>query len=98
MSQRIPDAFLDLLRGKAYGHLATLMSDGAPQLTPVWVDVEETPEGHVVRYDEHGRIAGLTVVNARWLLDRDGAITVTLPQPQLRASTSDLAEALGLAS
>jgi PPOX class probable F420-dependent enzyme len=48
MSQRIPDAFLDLLRGKAYGHFATLMSDGAPQVTPVWVDVEDTPDGHVV--------------------------------------------------
>jgi hypothetical protein len=32
MTVGIPDAFLDLLRGRAYGHLATLMSDGAPQL------------------------------------------------------------------
>jgi hypothetical protein len=34
MTVRIPDIFLDLLRGRAYGHLATLMPDGAPQLTP----------------------------------------------------------------
>jgi hypothetical protein len=45
---RTPDVFLDLLRGRAYGHLATLMSDGAPQLTPVWVDVEDTTDGYVV--------------------------------------------------
>jgi PPOX class probable F420-dependent enzyme len=48
MTVRIPDAFLALLRGRAYGHLATLMADGAPQLTPVWVDVEDTADGHIV--------------------------------------------------
>jgi len=31
-------------------------------------DGEETPEGHVLRYDAHGRVAGLTIINARWLL------------------------------
>ena len=35
----IPDAFLDLLEKKvAFAHLATLMSDGSPQVTPVWFD------------------------------------------------------------
>jgi PPOX class probable F420-dependent enzyme len=35
----IPDAFLDLLeQKKAFGHLATLMPDGSPQVTPVWFD------------------------------------------------------------
>jgi PPOX class probable F420-dependent enzyme len=54
---RIPDEFLDLLRGRAYGHLATLMSDGAPQVTPVWVDLIETPDGHIVRINSaRGRI------------------------------------------
>lgn len=60
------------------------------------VDAEETSEGHVLRYDEHGQITGLTIVNARWLLERDGAITVTMPQ--LHADVSDLAAALGLAT
>jgi PPOX class probable F420-dependent enzyme len=33
----IPDKFLPLLTDKkAFAHLATLMSDGAPQVTPVW--------------------------------------------------------------
>lgn len=48
---------------------------------------EETPEGHVVRYDEAGRVIGLTIVNARWLLDRDGKLRVTLP---LEANAGDL--------
>jgi PPOX class probable F420-dependent enzyme len=35
----IPDKFLDLLQQKkAFAHLATLMADGSPQVTPVWFD------------------------------------------------------------
>jgi len=35
----IPAAFQDLLTGKkAFAHLATLMPDGSPQVTPVWFD------------------------------------------------------------
>ena len=35
----IPDNFLDLMREKkAFANLATLMSDGTPQVTPVWFD------------------------------------------------------------
>lgn len=41
---------------------------------------EETPEGHVLRFDIDGRVIGLTIVNARWLLDRDGELAVTLPE------------------
>ena len=38
-----------------------------------------TPEGHAVRYDRDGRIIGITLVNAKLLLDR-GDIHVTVPQ------------------
>src|SRR5258708_30554741 len=35
----IPENFLDLLQEKkAFGHLATIMPDGTPQVTPVWFD------------------------------------------------------------
>ena len=35
----IPDKYLDLLqRKKAFANLATLMPDGSPQVTPVWID------------------------------------------------------------
>jgi PPOX class probable F420-dependent enzyme len=35
----IPDAYLDLLTQKtAFAHLATVMPDGSPQVTPVWFD------------------------------------------------------------
>jgi len=35
----IPEKFLDLLQNKkAFAHLATVMPDGSPQVTPVWFD------------------------------------------------------------
>lgn len=34
----IPEAAFKLLEGKNFGHVATLMKDGSPQVTPVWVD------------------------------------------------------------
>jgi uncharacterized protein YuzE len=42
-------------------------------------DSEQTPEGHVLRFDAAGKIIGLTIVNAKWLLERDGELVVTLP-------------------
>src|SRR5262245_38159110 len=65
---------------------------GPPQAA---ADGDETPEGHVVRYDAAGRIIGLTLVNVRWLLDREGALTVTLPRPPVRVGAAELAAALG---
>lgn len=38
--QRIPDSHYDLFEKPAIGHLATLMPDGSPQVTPVWVDFD----------------------------------------------------------
>ena len=35
---RLPDDFRDLFEKKAFGMFATLMPDGSPQATPVWVD------------------------------------------------------------
>lgn len=36
---QIPSAYLDLFQEKAVvAHLATIMDDGAPQLTPVWFE------------------------------------------------------------
>ena len=36
----IPHNFIDLFQKKAFGQLATLMPDGSPQVTPVWVDYD----------------------------------------------------------
>lgn len=36
----IPHEYLDLFEKPAFGHLATLMTDGSPQVTPVWIDYD----------------------------------------------------------
>lgn len=48
----IPDNFADLFQKKAFAQLATLMSDGSPQVTPVWVEYDGK---HVVINSAKGR-------------------------------------------
>jgi uncharacterized protein YuzE len=59
----------------------------------VAAESEQTPEGHIVRYGDDGSVIGVTLVNARWLIDRDGGVTVTLPEIQ-RIEAKELAPAL----
>lgn len=42
MATDIPGAYADLFRKKAFAHLATVMPDGTPQVTPVWCDTDGT--------------------------------------------------------
>ena len=53
------------------------------------VDWDATPEGHATRYAADGRLVGLTIVNARWLLERDGKIVLTLPEHRVEATQLD---------
>jgi uncharacterized protein YuzE len=57
---------------------------------------EETPEGHVLRFDADGEVVGLTIINAKWLLERDHAINVTVPE-HVAVAPDALAEALAAA-
>jgi uncharacterized protein YuzE len=59
-------------------------------------DTFGTPEGHAVRLDENGDVLGITIVNAKWLLERDGKIAVTVPS-LIETNTDDLAAALAAA-
>ena len=34
----IPEGYKDILQKKAFANLATVSTDGSPQVTPVWVD------------------------------------------------------------
>ncbi len=40
MSKSIPVEYRDLFNKRAYASLGTLRSDGSPQVTPVWCDVD----------------------------------------------------------
>src|SRR5437667_10806749 len=40
MPLQLSEEIKTLVRGANFAHLATLMSDGSPQVAPVWVDLE----------------------------------------------------------
>jgi hypothetical protein len=40
MPTEIPEKFRDLFTKRTFAHLATLMPDGQPQVSPVWVDFD----------------------------------------------------------
>lgn len=71
MAQVIPEKYLDLLQKKAFGHLATLMKDGSPQVTPVWVDYD----GKYVRFNSAlGRVKDKNV-------RRDPRVAMSIQDP-----------------
>jgi uncharacterized protein YuzE len=56
-------------------------------------DAALTPEGHGIRYGPDGEVIGVTIINARFILLRDGHITITVPH-QVRVDEDVLAPAL----
>jgi PPOX class probable F420-dependent enzyme len=72
MSQKvIPDAYLDLFTKQAFAHLATLMPDGRPQVTPVWVEYDGS---HVLINTAEGRQKDRN-------LQRDGRVALSIMDP-----------------
>jgi len=53
MSRSIPEAYQDLFQKRAFAHLATIMRDGTPQVTPVWCDYDGT---HIRINSAKGRV------------------------------------------
>lgn len=52
MAQAVPDKYKDLFQKRAFASLGTLMPDGRPQVTPVWVDFDGE---HVIFNSARGR-------------------------------------------
>ena len=52
MAERIPESHADLFQGKNFAHVATVMPDGTPQTTPVWIDYDGT---HIIFNTAEGR-------------------------------------------
>jgi PPOX class probable F420-dependent enzyme len=52
MPIQIPEKYKDLFQKKAFGNLATLMPNGTPQVTPVWIDYDGT---HIIVNSARGR-------------------------------------------
>lgn len=54
-----------------------------------------SPEGHALRFNGRGQLVGVTIINARWLLDRDGEIALTVPAPaEIHLAASELQDLL----
>jgi PPOX class probable F420-dependent enzyme len=71
MTEVIPAKYRDLFDKKAFAHLGTLMSDGSPQVTPVWVDFDGT---HVRFNSARGRVKDRNV-------RRDPRVSLSLIDP-----------------
>ncbi len=71
MSEVIPEKYADLFEKKAFGNLGTLMKDGSPQVTPVWVDFD----GQYVRFNSaKGRVKDKNI-------RRDPRVAIALQDP-----------------
>jgi anthraniloyl-CoA monooxygenase len=67
----IPWEFLDLFRKRAFAHLATLMGDGTPHVTPVWVDYDGR---HVLVNSVAGRLKDTN-------MDKRRHVAIEIPDP-----------------
>jgi len=72
MSEVIPEKYMDLFRKRAFAHLATLMPDGSPQVTPVWVMAEN---GLIVVNSARGRRKDKN-------MRRDARVALSLQDPE----------------
>jgi PPOX class probable F420-dependent enzyme len=72
MTEVIPEKYLDLLKKPAFANLGTLMRDGSPQVTPVWVDFDGK---HVRVNSALGRVKDKN-------MRRDPRVSVSIQDPE----------------
>ena len=87
----IPAAYLDLLTTKvAFAHLATMMPDGSPQVTPVWFDFTQ---GKIRVNTAKGRVKARNMVEgsrvALSILDPDNSYRYVQVRGQVTRVTED---------
>ena len=68
----IPATAQHLLGGKSFAHVATVMEDGSPQVSPVWIDSED---GLIVFNTAEGRLKPLN-------LRRDPRVAISITDPE----------------
>lgn len=90
MTATIPEKFRDLLTKKTFAHLATIMPDGSPQVTPVWFDFDG---GHVRINSAKGRVKDKN-------MRRNGQVALAIQDPEnpyrylaLRGRVEEITEA-----
>ena len=72
MSTSIPKNFQDLFEKKTFANLATVMPDGSPQVTPVWIDFDGK---HVLVNSARGRQKDQN-------MKRDSSVALALSDPE----------------
>jgi PPOX class probable F420-dependent enzyme len=90
MSATIPESFKDLFAKVAFAHLATLMADGSPQVTPIWCDFDGA---HVLVNTAKGRIKDKN-------MRRNGKVALSIQDPdnayrylEVRGTVAEITEA-----
>ncbi len=84
------DKYKDLFEKRAFAHLATLMPDGSPQVTPVWVDYDGA---HIIVNTARGRQKDRN-------LQKDSRVAIEVQDPdnpyryvQVRGRVAEMTEA-----
>ena len=72
MAAAVPEKFRDLFHKRAFAVLGTLMPDGSPQVTPVWVDYDGE---HVLVNTARGRAKDRN-------MRRDGRVSLAIMDPE----------------
>jgi PPOX class probable F420-dependent enzyme len=72
MAATIPEKFAQLLYQPVFVYLATIMPDGSPQVTPVWVDYDGK---NIIFNSAKGRVKDKNV-------RRDPRVTVSVSDPE----------------
>ena len=72
MAASIPEKYQDLFEKKAFANLATVMPDGTPQVTPVWVDFDGN---HVLVNSARGRQKDKN-------MERNPAVSLSIMDPE----------------
>lgn len=88
MSVAFEDVIFDKVDHDREADVLYLSTSG---VTPV--EREESPEGHVLRFDENGVICGMTIIGVSRYLEAAENAKVTFPQREVDISQLDLVEA-----
>src|SRR5277367_4436439 len=72
MATSIPEKYAALLHQKVFAQLATLMPDGSPQVTPVWIDYDGK---HILFNSALGRVKDKNI-------RRDPRVSVSIQDPE----------------
>jgi PPOX class probable F420-dependent enzyme len=67
----IPEKFRDIFQKKAFAHIATLMPDGSPHVTPLWCEYDGT---HIWINSAKGRVKDKN-------MRRDARVALSLQDP-----------------